>query len=590
MDIQHSPINIAIPLTYDMFFDDKPKGIIEYLTGINRYKLVKLALCIINSYKLLRQFNKFLGFVCSEDNRNFCETLMVRYLNYSNDSEYPSYYAVSERTGLNLLRYSFSLPILTTQESANTILEDQNIVKAILLINKENIECNVEESCELDYDEKLAAGLFCEQWNMFTGAFEKHSELSIISQFIRGVYFFKYCDNSLSFNPILRDFLEIKGYATWGDYLCDMMKLSLFPLKLENNVYCTFSRISLDSSNPDYSKRVVMFRKLSSKISDVIQLSDNDDCKIFRGKPLIQVSETEFWCINSQFCINQLFESLFFQFKELAEIKGYDVDVFREYTTNFAEKTLFYDMVRRLFNGRACMKLSGDEMSKSHPEVKGEPDYYVRNGNKIFLFENKDIRIAADIRGCKSYNSVKSVIFKKLVSKPNHRNSKVGVTQIISNIERIIKGSFIWDKGVNNPKIYPILVVNDPVFSLPGINFIINKEFQTLLRKLDIPCNIKIHPIILINMDVLIHYSGYFNAKKLLFENVLNGFIRNITAPVQSLRPQKVIDNILKSYFSFSTYMITEYHPVRGNDQIDNMLNELHEMVYGEAILIPDES
>ena len=136
MDIQHSPINIAIPLTYDMFFDDKPKGIIEYLTGINRYKLVKLALRIINSYKLLRQFNKFLGFVCSEDNRNFCETLMVRYLNYSNDSEYPSYYAVSERTGLNLLRYSFSLPILTTQESANTILEDQNIVKAILLINR----------------------------------------------------------------------------------------------------------------------------------------------------------------------------------------------------------------------------------------------------------------------------------------------------------------------------------------------------------------------------------------------------------------------------------------------------------------------
>ena len=106
---------------------------------------------------------------------------MVRYLNYTNDSEYPSYYAVSERTGLNLLRYSFSLPILTTQESANTILEDQNIVKAILLINKENVECNVEESCELDYDEKLAAGLFCEQWNMFTGAFEKHSELSIIS-------------------------------------------------------------------------------------------------------------------------------------------------------------------------------------------------------------------------------------------------------------------------------------------------------------------------------------------------------------------------------------------------------------------------
>ena len=474
---------------------------------------------------------------------------------------------MSERTGLNLLRYSFSLPILTTQESADTILEDQNIVKAILLINKENIECVVEDDCELDYDEKLAAGLFCEQWNIFTGALEKHSELSIISQFIRGVYFFKYCENTPSFNQILRDFLEMKSYVTWGDYLCDMIKLSLFPLKLEHNKDCTFSRILLDPSNPDYPKRVIMFRDLSSKISDVIKLSDNEDCKIFRGKPLIQVSETEFWCINSQFCINQ--------FREDGSPTGHVME---------------RCMVHRLFNGRSYIKLSGDEMSQSHPELKGEPDYYVRNGNKIFLFENKDIRIAADIHSCKSYNSVKSAIFKKLVSKPKHKNSKVGVTQIIANIKRIVEDSFIWDKGVKNPKIYPILVVNDPVFSLPGINFIINKEFQKLLQEFDIPRNIKIHPIILINMDVLIHYSGYFNAKILSFENVLNGFIRNITVPVQSHNPRKVIDNILKNYFSFSTYMISEYHPVRGNDQIDNMLEELHEMVYGNVPYSPDET
>ncbi len=74
MDAPHSPINISIPLTYDMFFDDTPKDIIEYLRGIGRHKLVELALYIINSHNLLRQFNKFLGFVCSENNRNFCES------------------------------------------------------------------------------------------------------------------------------------------------------------------------------------------------------------------------------------------------------------------------------------------------------------------------------------------------------------------------------------------------------------------------------------------------------------------------------------------------------------------------------------
>jgi hypothetical protein len=44
MDAPHSPINISIPLTYDMFFDDTPKDIIEYLRGIGRHKLVELAL------------------------------------------------------------------------------------------------------------------------------------------------------------------------------------------------------------------------------------------------------------------------------------------------------------------------------------------------------------------------------------------------------------------------------------------------------------------------------------------------------------------------------------------------------------------
>ncbi len=91
-------------MTYDMFFDDTPKDIIEYLRGIGRHKLVELALYIINSHNLLRQFNKFLGFVCSENNRNFCESLMVKYFKHTNDAKFPRYYAVSERTGLNLLR------------------------------------------------------------------------------------------------------------------------------------------------------------------------------------------------------------------------------------------------------------------------------------------------------------------------------------------------------------------------------------------------------------------------------------------------------------------------------------------------------
>lgn len=275
-------INIAIPLTYDMFFDDESKNIGDYLIGIDRRRLVELALYITNFHQLLRQFNVFLGFVCSEENRPFCETLMRKYVDGHYDGKYPAYYAVSERTGLGLLRYSFSIPQVADEAKQNDILANQNIIKAVLLINQENVECKLDDDIELDYDERLAAGLFCEQWNNYTGATEKHPELSLISQYIRGMYFFRFCEADTSFRQILGHFLESKGYETWSDYLSDMIKLSLYPLKLKQDDGCNFARITLDSSNPDYTKSLIMFKEFSLNIMEPIELSANEDCKVFR--------------------------------------------------------------------------------------------------------------------------------------------------------------------------------------------------------------------------------------------------------------------------------------------------------------------
>ena len=53
----------------------------------------------------------------------------------------------------------------------------------------------------------------------------------------------------------------------------------------------------------------------------------------------------------------------------------------------------------------------------------------------------------------------------------------------------------------NNPRIYPILVLDDSSICVPGLNYILNDEFQKQLRALDI--KIKVHPLVIVELDTL---------------------------------------------------------------------------------------
>lgn len=50
-----------------------------------------------------------------------------------------------------------------------------------------------------------------------------------------------------------------------------------------------------------------------------------------------------------------------------------------------------------MFMQKNIFKKSGEEIKNTY-NIDAEPDYYIRNGNKIYLFESKDILIPSEVK------------------------------------------------------------------------------------------------------------------------------------------------------------------------------------------------
>lgn len=101
--------------------------------------------------------------------------------------------------------------------------------------------------------------------------------------------------------------------------------------------------------------------------------------------------------------------------------------------------------------------------------------------------------------------------------------NKHGVEQLIYNIKRINDKAFIWDSQIpNNPRIYPILVIDDNSLCVPGLNYILNEAFQKQIKDYNI--RIKVYPLILVELDTLIAFKNYFQSNSVRFKRILDKY------------------------------------------------------------------
>ena len=200
--------------------------------------------------------------------------------------------------------------------------------------------------------------------------------------------------------------------------------------------------------------------------------------------------------------------------------------------------------------------------------IIGEPDYYARVDNSIFIFEYKDYILSDRVKMSKDYSEIKSAILNK-ICRDDGKNKKGG-GQLLYNIDRILNHNLL-DKFDNFSKgkaiIYPILVINDKSFSAMGINYVFIQEFNNLLNTKYAHLKANIALPIIMELDTLFSLMTRLHTGIIKFENIVKSYLEVYRQPQTAMMP-------------FSTF-VYDYYPLKKytKEEIDYMFDKMLQLI-----------
>src|SRR5690606_38611010 len=159
------------------------------------------------------------------------------------------------------------------------------------------------------------------------------------------------------------------------------------------------------------------------------------------------------------------------------------------------------------------ISMSGDEIN-----TQGCPDYYIRKGSNIMIFESKDFLIPAPVKESCDFEQYEKEFKKSLYYKEKDgKITKKAVLQLIENVRRILDKTNDFDANydLSRINIYPILITHDNQYDVVGFNNLLNHWFQTELSKLVAEgYRIRsVRPLTVVNIDSLIFHQDTLNSK-----------------------------------------------------------------------------
>ena len=101
---------------------------------------------------------------------------------------------------------------------------------------------------------------------------------------------------------------------------------------------------------------------------------------------------------------------------------------------------------------------------------------------------------------------------------------RVGVTQLVQQMKMIDADTFKWDNKIpDEVAYYPVIILEDPRFVVPGLSYIINSWYKQLIIQ-ELPGQM-CHPIVVMSIDMLMLYSHVFKAEG--FHNIFGKYFQN---------------------------------------------------------------
>lgn len=557
-------MDIKIPVSFEIcFHDEVMKNPIDYLEGIPSSFLIKTALLFLSYKSVNSKYDSLIGFLngffCSA-NEPFVRRILRNIIEYERNKddrklEIKNYVVHQKLADLELLKIVFNSSKENGHVSKSTIKEIEiKIFKAYVAINqklgKKSKHIKPAEIIKKPAD--MADFFFLLNLNSFD--LNNYRLLKvIITQYYKGCLFLKFLNNSNETKKLIEKFVEfyevdsIKRYVSY---------LSIVHLKLVGNGRITHVDI------PDY-KIFNFYEKHSLYNIPELKLIDYID---IRSNPFVtnlDKDKNRVTVVDSLLTAEMFYNGLYFKLKKINDNLSVDkVDLLRIKTQEFSEKLLFKETIRSIF-GKKYIQFSCEQIDNS---MDGGIDYYVRNGNKVFLFESKDIFLSSKSKVSLDYEKVIEEIKTKLYY-DSSKNKNKAILQLSNFIEKIINFQLPFDKNykVNSLKIYPVIVVHTRVFNVTGLNIILQDLFKKASKKRLKNFKGTINELILIDIDTLIFNREFFESKKINFEKTLMEYSKQIIVPAFQVHKNISRKETEKSLTSFSHFFENKIHGMRRN-------------------------
>lgn len=260
----------------------------------------------------------------------------------------------------------------------------------------------------------------------------------------------------------------------------------------------------------------------------------------YLSKPIYYHGDNTYSIISMEFFIDKMFQSFLFDFafvltkhKAATKINSYP-ELKTLIGTVFTENYLFYEVVNGCF-AKTCKKLISGQGLKAFLG-NGEPDFYIRKGKNIFVFEFKDVMLNAKTKHSESIEQIKSEILQlfesstieKSTGKQKKKPQAKGITQLLNVIET--KLDIIIQKAdrieiTDKFNVYPIIVYQDCCFDIEGVRYILNEKFNEKKIISNIPDKYMIKPLVMMPIEMMISLEDYFNDGRLQLDNLINDYI-----------------------------------------------------------------
>jgi len=480
----------------------------------------------------------------------------------------PMKYATGCETPLLLLKYIMAMPESDGTDDIGYL--ERKLYKAFMTANELTFNRNQgEPPYKKEEDLELYVASLLISRYAYQDFFNEKSELDelVRNQASRTVKFFKFVANHPQLKDLLEDFLEKYQLSTWNDYVTTYF--SIQALARDKTGVINFEK--LEDTDGLLSEEIV--NKDSIDIHEPISLTDNIDYEAFRKRPFIKIAPHEYAVIDVSFMIKRMFDGLYFDFNELwqgkheNDLQGFN----RIFTTEFSEETVLVNCLKEIAASFGWLSLTDKECKSLIPEKKlsSPPDFYIRDGKDVILFECKDVRIPKEIKSDGTTKQLIDEIDKDFVGYLDTEKNKwryKGVGQLVRNAKRIQGGLFEWDKKADKgSKIYLVLVLADTRHVDGGWkNYLNRRMFEECARQ-----NVEVSrvcPLVLTDLGTLITYKHNF--KKYGFLHYFVQYFQKTGFDPKTLFVGDYTTNIMNQTMSFGVFMKGE--KMIGGEELSN--------------------